>query len=468
MDFFKKYNHHFQIFFVLFDAFVLVAGYVAARYYSFTQEAFYQITPKEIITFFILMTIFFLFLERTEYPQKFRLRSKRKIISTMIMYGYLSMSSLALCQMVGLFAYSKEFCWIFASTTFFVFMFERMILKILFDSLRKRGVNNKKYLLIGAGLSGFDFYKMIVASPTLGIKIDAVLDDGDLNDEIEASAEYEKFSEKIIGSTTDIKNILEKREFDNVIITLPMSQKNKITDITNICEKRGIHVELLPNYYQIVSHRPSVREINGVPLIGIRNVPLEGMFNRMFKRIFDIVFSFLAIIILSPVLLVVALAVKLSSPGPVLFVQKRTGLKNREFNIYKFRTMVVNNMADTLQSNENDPRKTKLGDFLRRTNLDELPQLFNIFRGEMSFVGPRPHMIKHTEEFYQKYDKYMVRHWVKPGLTGWAQVNGWRGDSDIEMRVKFDIEYIENWTFFWDIKIIFLTIFGKKARNHAY
>jgi putative colanic acid biosynthesis UDP-glucose lipid carrier transferase len=247
-----------------------------------------------------------------------------------------------------------------------------------------------------------------------------------------------------------------------------MSQKNKITDITNICEKRGIHVELLPNYYQIVSHRPSVREINGVPLIGIRNVPLEGMFNRMFKRIFDIVFSFLAIIILSPVLLVVALAVKLSSPGPVLFVQKRTGLKNREFNIYKFRTMVVNNMADTLQSNENDPRKTKLGDFLRRTNLDELPQLFNIFRGEMSFVGPRPHMIKHTEEFYQKYDKYMVRHWVKPGLTGWAQVNGWRGDSDIEMRVKFDIEYIENWTFFWDIKIIFLTIFGKKARNHAY
>ena len=468
MDFFKKYNHHFQIFFVLFDAFVLVTGYIAARYYSFAPETFYQITPKEIITFFILMTIFFLFLERTEYPQKFRLRSKRKIISTMIMYGYLSMSSLALCQMVGLFAYSKEFCWIFAAATFLVFMSERMILKMLFDSLRKHGVNNKKYLLIGAGISGFDFYKMIVASPTLGIKIDAVLDDGDLNDEIEASAEYEKFSEKIIGSTTDIKNILEKREFDNVIITLPMSQKNKITDITNICEKRGIHVELLPNYYQIVSHRPSVREINGVPLIGIRNVPLEGMFNRMFKRIFDIVFSFLAIIILSPVLLVVALAVKLSSPGPVLFVQKRTGLKNREFNIYKFRTMVVNNMADTLQSNENDPRKTKLGDFLRRTNLDELPQLFNIFRGEMSFVGPRPHMIKHTEEFYQKYDKYMVRHWVKPGLTGWAQVNGWRGDSDIEMRVKFDIEYIENWTFFWDIKIIFLTIFGKKARNHAY
>ncbi|MBQ2295411.1 MAG: sugar transferase, partial [Spirochaetales bacterium] len=316
MDFFKKYNHHFQIFFVLFDAFVLVTGYIAARYYSFAPETFYQITPKEIITFFILMTIFFLFLERTEYPQKFRLRSKRKIISTMIMYGYLSMSSLALCQMVGLFAYSKEFCWIFAAATFLVFMSERMILKMLFDSLRKHGVNNKKYLLIGAGLSGFDFYKMIVASPTLGIKIDAVLDDGDLNDEIEASAEYEKFSEKIIGSTTDIKNILEKREFDNVIITLPMSQKNKITDITNICEKRGIHVELVPNYYQIVSHRPSVREINGVPLIGIRNVPLEGMFNRMFKRIFDIVFSFLAIIILSPVLLVVALAVKLSSPGP--------------------------------------------------------------------------------------------------------------------------------------------------------
>ena len=468
MDFFKKYNHQFQVFFVMFDAFILVAGYLAARYFSFTQEDFFQITVKEVLTFFILMTVFFLFLEKAEYPQKFRLRSKRKIIGTMITYGYLAMSSLCLCQMVGLFSYNSNFCWIYTCVTFCIFMPERMILKVLFDWLRKRGVNNKKYLLIGAGIQGFDFYKMIIHSPTLGIQITGVLDDGDLNDEVDESAEYEKFCKKIIGQTFQIEKLLKSHHFDNVIITLPMTQKDKITTITNICEKRGIHVELIPNYYQIVSRHPSIREINGVPLIGIRNVPLEGMFNRMFKRIFDIVFSFFAIIILSPVFFVVALAVKLSSPGPVFFIQKRTGLKNREFNIYKFRTMVVNTMSDTVQSYENDPRKTKIGNFLRKTNLDELPQLFNIFRGEMSFVGPRPHMIKHTEEFYQKYDKYMVRHWVKPGLTGWAQVNGWRGDSDIEMRVKFDIEYIENWTFFWDIKIIFLTLFGKKARNHAY
>lgn len=468
MDFFKKYNHHFQIFFVLFDAFVLVAGYIAARYFSFTNEEFYQVKSIEILTFIILMTMFFLFLERTEYPQKFRLRSKRKIISTMIMYGYFTISSLCLCQIVGLYPYNKDFCWIFTGVTFCVFMPERMILKLLFDWLRKRGINNKKYLLIGAGNQGFDFYKMIVHSPALGIQIAGILDDGDLDDEAEHSDEYKKFADKIAGNTSELEKLLEVKDFDNVIITLPMTQKDKITKITNICEKRGIHVELIPNYYQIVSRHPSIREINGVPLIGIRNVPLEGMFNRMFKRLFDVFFSFLGIIILSPVLLIIAIVVKISSPGPVLFVQKRTGLKNREFNIYKFRTMVVNNMSDTLQSCENDPRKTKVGNFLRKTNLDELPQLFNILRGEMSFVGPRPHMIKHTEEFYQKYDKYMVRHWVKPGLTGWAQVNGWRGDSDIEMRVKFDIEYIENWTFLWDIKIIFLTLFGKKARNHAY
>lgn len=468
MDFFKKYNHQFQIFFVLFDAFILAVGYLTARYFSFTHEDFYQITSKEILTFFILMTVFFLFLERTEYPQKFRLRSKRKIITTMIMYAYLAISSLCLCQIVGLYPYDKRFCWIFTGMTFCIFMPERMILKILFDWLRKHGINNKKYLLIGAGIQGFDFYKMIIHSPTLGIQIAGVLDDGDLNEDVQPSEEYGKFCRKIMGNTFEIEKVLEAKEFDNVVVTLPMTQKDKITNITNICEKRGIHVELIPNYYQIVSRHPSIREINGVPLIGIRNVPLEGMFNRMVKRLFDIVFSLLGIAVLSPIMLAVAIAVKISSPGPVLFVQKRTGLKNKEFNIYKFRTMVVNNMSDTLQSCENDPRKTKIGDFLRRTNLDELPQLFNILRGEMSFVGPRPHMIKHTEEFYQKYDKYMVRHWVKPGLTGWAQVNGWRGDSDIEMRVKFDIEYIENWTFFWDIKIIFLTLFGKKARNHAY
>lgn len=468
MDFFKKYNHQFQIFFVLFDAFVLVSGYITARYFSFAHEDFYRVTSKEILTFFILMAVFFLFLERTEYPQKFRLRSKRKIIATMIMYAYLAISSLCLCQIIGLYPYDKKFCWIFTGVTFCIFMPERMILKILFDWLRKHGINNKKYLLIGAGIQGFDFYRMIIHSPTLGIQIAGILDDGDLKNEVEPSDEYKKFCCRIVGNTSEIENVLDAREFDNVVVTLPMTQKDKITNITNICEKRGIHVELIPNYYQIVSRHPSIREISGVPLIGIRNVPLEGMFNRMFKRLFDIVFSLLGIIILSPVMLAAAIAVKISSPGPVLFVQKRTGLKNKEFNIYKFRTMVVNNMSDTLQSSESDPRKTKIGDFLRRTNLDELPQLFNILRGEMSFVGPRPHMIKHTEEFYQKYDKYMVRHWVKPGLTGWAQVNGWRGDSDIEMRVKFDIEYIENWTFFWDIKIIFLTIFGKKARNHAY
>ena len=130
--------------------------------------------------------------------------------------------------------------------------------------------------------------------------------------------------------------------------------------------------------------------------------------------------------------------------------------------------MIINNDADKVQATKDDPRKTKFGDFLRKTNLDELPQILNIIRGEMSIVGPRPHMLTHTEEFYQKYDKYLVRHWVKPGLTGWAQVNGWRGDSDIGMRIKYDIDYIENWTFFLDVKIIFLTVFGKKVKRYAY
>ncbi len=197
-------------------------------------------------------------------------------------------------------------------------------------------------------------------------------------------------------------------------------------------------------------------------------MPLENMFNRFLKRLIDFSLSLVALIVFSPLILFVMILIKLNSKGPVFFKQKRTGYKQKEFYIYKFRTMKVNVDADKKQATKDDPRKTKLGDFLRKTNIDELPQLINILKGDMSIIGPRPHMLMHTEEFHKKYDKYLVRHWVKPGLTGWAQVNGWRGDSDIGIRVKYDLEYIENWSLLFDLKILFLTFFGKKVKRHAY
>jgi Undecaprenyl-phosphate glucose phosphotransferase len=260
---------------------------------------------------------------------------------------------------------------------------------------------------------------------------------------------------------------MEEKMIDNVIIALPMRSEEKIIKIANICENKGIKAELIPDYFKIVSSNPSISQIKGFPLIGIRKVPLEHMFNKFIKRLFDICFAVAGLIICLPLFIFVTVGIKITSPGPVFFRQKRTGYKQREFLIIKFRSMHVNAESDTTQATKDDPRKTKFGDFLRRTNFDELPQLINILIGDMSAIGPRPHMISHTEEFYKKHDKYLIRHWVKPGLTGWAQVNGWRGDSDIGMRLKYDIEYIEKWSLWFDMKIVLLTVFGKKVKRNA-
>jgi exopolysaccharide biosynthesis polyprenyl glycosylphosphotransferase len=211
-----------------------------------------------------------------------------------------------------------------------------------------------------------------------------------------------------------------------------------------------------------------------VPLLSIRNEPLQSASNRAVKRAFDILFSSLVMLLLYPMLyLVIGLLIKLSSPGPILFKQKRTGLYGKEFDCYKFRTMRVNKEADEKQATRDDPRTTPIGAFLRHTNLDEIPQFVNVLKGDMSVVGPRPHMLKHTEQYSKLIDKYMVRHLVKPGITGWAQITGYRGETktleQMEGRVKRDVWYIENWSFFLDLKIIYVTVINMfQGEKNAY
>ena len=211
-----------------------------------------------------------------------------------------------------------------------------------------------------------------------------------------------------------------------------------------------------------------------IPIVSLIEEPLQNIPNKFVKRAFDILFSFVFLITIFPVLFIVlGMAIKLSSPGPVFFKQKRTGKKNNEFSCIKFRTMKVNEDADLIQASKNDDRITKIGAFMRRTNLDETPQFLNVLFGKMSVVGPRPHMLKHTEMYSQLIDKYMVRHFAKPGITGWAQVTGYRGETkelaDMEARIKKDMWYIENWTFWLDMKIIFLTIRNMmRGEENAY
>ena len=230
--------------------------------------------------------------------------------------------------------------------------------------------------------------------------------------------------------------------------------------IIDTCEKEGVKSSLLPFYTKYLPTRPYIDVVEGLPLINLRRVPLDNLVNGFLKRSFDILVSFVGLVLLSPVLLVVAIGVKCSSPGPVIYQQTRIGRRKKEFTMYKFRSMSLENNADmTTWGTRKDNRRTGFGAFLRKYSIDELPQLWNVLKGDMSLVGPRPERPFFVEKFREEIPLYMMKHLVRPGITGWAQVNGWRGDTSIEERIKCDIYYIENWTFLFDIKILFLTIF---------
>ncbi len=277
-----------------------------------------------------------------------------------------------------------------------------------------------------------------------------------------------------LGRIEEMNDFVSEHKVDEIYCTIPGANSDKISNLLLFAEKHMIRFYIVPEFYRDIKKSMVMEIMEFIPLLSIRNEPLQSVSKRAVKRTFDIVFSTLVLILLYPVLyLIIGLLIKLSSPGPILFKQKRTGIYGKEFDCYKFRTMKVNKDADLVQAVKNDPRTTKIGSFLRRTNLDEIPQFLNVLLGDMSVVGPRPHMLKHTEQYSKLIDKYMVRHLVKPGITGWAQITGYRGETktleQMEGRVKRDVWYIENWSFFLDLKIIFVTVLNMfRGEKNAY
>lgn len=329
--------------------------------------------------------------------------------------------------------------------------------------IRSRGYNFKRVVIVGAGNSGMSLYKELQSDAGYGFRFMGFFD----ND-----VRYEKSVPQFQGKIEDVAAFCIDRHIDEIYCALPDSQNAEIIDLLYFSEQNGIRFFILPEISQYIPRRLHYQIMGNTPLLSICREPLQRWSGRCLKRLFDLLLSSV-IIILSPLwYLPIALLVKLSSPGPVLFKQKRTGYMGKEFYCLKFRTMRPNADSDKVQATADDPRITRIGHFLRRTSLDELPQIFNIFKGEMSFVGPRPHMLKHTRDYSLLIDKYMVRHFAKPGLTGWAQINGYRGETrelwQMEKRVEYDIWYIENWNILLDLKIIFLTfILMLKGDKHA-
>jgi len=246
----------------------------------------------------------------------------------------------------------------------------------------------------------------------------------------------------------------------------------KLGDMVAICEKSGVHTKFVPDYYKFISTNPVTEDLNGLPVINIRNVPLTNTVNKCIKRLVDIIGSIVCIILFSPIMAVVAVLVKKSSPGPIIFCQERVGIgkNNKPFKMYKFRSMGVQSASKEQKAwtVHNDPRVTPVGRIIRKTSLDELPQLFNVLKGDMSLIGPRPERPLFVEKFKEEIPRYMIKHQVRPGMTGWAQVCGFRGDTSIEGRIEHDIFYIENWTLSFDIKILFLTVFKGFVNKNAY
>ena len=258
-----------------------------------------------------------------------------------------------------------------------------------------------------------------------------------------------------------LERILEGNELDEVVIALRAEDYGKLERIVDVCEKAGVHTKMIPDFGNVISTRPYIEDVQGIPVIHVRRVPLNVMRNRAAKRAVDLIGATVAIILFSPVMLLTVLVVALTEEGSVIYRQERVGLHNQVFYMYKFRSMIMQDEEKEKAewSTRNDPRITPVGKLIRRTSIDELPQLFNVLKGEMSLVGPRPERPQFVQKFRDEIPRYMVKHQVRPGMTGWAQINGYRGDTSIEKRIEYDLYYIENWTMVFDMKILILTIF---------
>ena len=341
----------------------------------------------------------------------------------------------------------------------------RILIRVIVKIYRRKGYNTKNIIIIGAGKNGMELFRVIKNDLSYGFNVLGFFDDNEMLRDILPN---------YLGRIDEMETYTQSHPVDEIYCTIPGTNSEKISKLLAFAEKNMIRFYIIPEFYRNVKKSMILEIMESIPLLSIRNEPLQSPFNRIMKRAFDIVFSVLVLIFCYPPLYIIAgLLIKISSPGPVLFKQKRTGIYGEIFECYKFRTMMINREADSKQAVKDDPRTTKTGNFLRRTNLDEFPQFVNVVLGDMSVVGPRPHMLAHTELYSQLVDKYMVRHLVKPGITGWAQITGYRGETktleQMEGRVKRDVWYLENWSFFLDLKIIFVTIINMfRGEKNAY
>lgn len=325
---------------------------------------------------------------------------------------------------------------------------KRVCIRLLLRRYRAMGYNQKRVLLVGHGESAEAYVKRVANDRNLGYQVLGYVAD---------NRKWGKLP--YCGTYGQLEEIFRREKPDEVVVALPTEEGRWMKKIINACEKDGTKLSVVPSYVKYMPANPQVDSVNGLPLINLRRIPLDNVGNAFIKRTADIVCALLLIVLTSPLMLIAAIGVKLSSPGPVIFKQERVGKDKKPFYMYKFRSMKVNSSQNTGWSKNEDNRKTWFGSLIRKCSVDELPQFFNVLKGDMSLIGPRPELPYFVEQFREEIPRYMVKHQVRPGITGWAQVNGFRGDTSISKRIEYDLYYIENWSPAFDLRILLMTVF---------
>lgn len=458
---------------VLLDALVIILSYAAAWFLKFRSgiEPFYTGADVGALSgrtyfsalYLIVPGYLFLYYLFNMYTAKRAGSIKREV------YNIIRANTVGFVLFIGaLFVihlddFSRTLIFYFYVINIFIDSAFRIAINKWLRVLRKKGYNVKYILLVGYSRAAELYIDRIRQNPQWGYVVRGILDD-----KIPRGTEYRGI--KVIGQIDNLFYILPQNKLDEIAVTLALEDYGRLEDIVSLCEKSGVHTKFIPDYNSVIPSKPYTEDLNGLPVINIRHVPLTNTLNMILKRIVDIFGGLFAIVLFSPILILSAILIKLTSEGPIIFKQERVGLHNKPFQMYKFRTMEVQKPNEEKKewTTRDDPRVTKVGKVLRKTSIDEMPQFFNVLLGDMSLVGPRPERPFFVEKFKEEIPRYMIKHQVRPGMTGWAQVNGFRGDTSIRKRIDCDLYYIENWTIGLDIKILFLTLFKGFINKNAY
>lgn len=464
----KRYHHIVGGIFRTVDACVIGAAWLASYWLRFyfplieVTKGFPRFQKYASLTPLVIALWMTVFASMKVYQSRRMLRRTHEVQLILKAHGVAMLFFIALTYMFSEYKYSRAVMLYFGFLGGSLLVLFRLSLRNSLRAIRKRGFNLRHVLLLGEGEAVEILIRRLEKFPELGLRTIGVVTH-------ESSPLRSISNRPVIGHFDQIKEIIQKNRPDQILLALPRHQYADLDRILALLKDEMIEIQLIPDIHEYVTLGCAIEDFDGLPIVNINDSPLNG-WGAIAKRLTDIAASSLAIFLLSPILCMIAIAVKLTSKGPIFYAQERMGLDGRTFRMFKFRSMKIDAEDSTgaVWARPNDDRRTILGSFLRSTSLDELPQLWNVFRGDMSLVGPRPERPVFVQKFRNDIPHYMLRHKVKAGITGWAQVNGWRGNTSLDRRIECDLYYIRNWSYLLDLKIITMTLWKGFINKNAY